>query len=175
MISLEPQSQGRPEPESTATGEMLVASRRHHLRARRAHYARENGMVREAHNRYHFSPSDTTAITTAAAQLCDLLKSGRVSREHVESEQMADKHRLAGAEAVAGTNPEEQERLDNVRYRMAVRDKALDDYASYELSMLNASYGRSGHEVKATPPRVPWTKEANSAGSYAHLLRRPKK
>ena len=154
---------------------MSDARRRQNARIRRAHYAREHGVVREAtEDRFKFSSKDTGHIKQAADHLLTLMKHGNVTRQHIEAEQQADKHRLIGMTAVAGPqNEDETRKINAIRYRMAVRDKALDAFAGMELQALDSSTSRSGRVVTSSPPWKPWrTTESNSASSYAYLQRR---
>jgi hypothetical protein len=151
MIIVNPNDNG---PRSGESGHHQMAdARRRQLRVqRRVSYAREAGLL-EA----HLSGRTKGKVEQAAKQLYEAMDSGRIGRAQVEEEQRADANRLEGWKAVPPLpgSPHEDE-PEIIRYRMAVRARALEMVEAIDLAALTSPTGGYRKPLPATPAAKPW-------------------
>lgn len=148
-VFVETDSAGDPERAPNSVGQFIDARRRHNLVTRLA-TARDQGLLNEAGQ---FGAKDVEA---AAGEMLMQLKTGRLTRQHVEMEQKQDMDRLAGWRVVAPAEGTElRAKMEAVQYRMTVRAKALEVFTKQELTALTST---TGHHREVTDPmtRQPW-------------------
>ena len=142
------------------TSAALYAARQRHNILTRRNDLRRAGLLTEGSEGLRgpiLVPGGAKDIEEAAYELCAQVKAGRITRQHVESEQQADHDRLAGWLAVSpaeGTHGDQM--VAAIRYRMAVRAKALEDVAKFELNTLLSTTARAGREVSDPILNRPW-------------------
>ena len=103
------------------------------------------------------SPDNKKAVRNAADHLVDSYMAGRVSRQQIEEEQRADETRLKGWKAAPpqpGTIFADEP--DAIRYRMAVRELALEEIASLDLAVMISTTNRDQEGVPKLKPAKPW-------------------
>lgn len=137
--------------------------RRHDHLTRRVTYAREAGLL-EA----RLSAKDKSKVTNAAKQMVAAYTANRISRQQIEEEQRADETRLKGWQVVApqpGTLHEDE--IGNIRYRMAVRARALEEIASLDLAVLISSNNRERDALPRTKSAKMWSRGSGLGGNGA--------
>lgn len=152
-----PDSAGSAAPGSTGTGQYLDAARRRDRFIRREAARRTvegGGAPRDpAAEPFHVSAKD---IEQAAQAMCEQLKYGRLQRTQLEQEQREDADRLSGWRAVSpDPHTDGAELVKKIQYRMAVRNRALDMYDTYDLANLT-SRTRVGQATPEQPKWKPW-------------------
>lgn len=132
--------------------------RRHNYITRRVTYAKEAGIIEAA------LPADSkNKVANAARALVQSYQLGKVSRQQIEEEQRADETRLKGWEVVKpqpGTIHAEE--IPKIKYRMAVRARALEEIASLDLAVMISP---TGHDQKGRP-KVPVAKPWRAGVSH---------
>jgi hypothetical protein len=158
-IALKSGREGAREANSASTGQFHDAARRRMLVTRKTTWAKEHGILSEA-----IGAEDAKTVNDTAQLLADNVKTGRVTRQQIESDQRMDADRLTGFKAAPpdpGSNAAEMLRV--VKYRMAVRAKALELIANWELALMGpTTYGKT-LTVPETPTRKPWRTGLNEA------------
>lgn len=162
MIIVNPNDNGSRSGE--AGHHQLTDARRRQLRVqRRVSYAREAGLL-EA----QLSSRTKGKVEQAAKQLYEAMDSGRIGRAQVEEEQRADANRLEGWKAsppMPGSPHEDEPEI--IRYRMAVRARALEMIEAIDLAALTSPTGGYRKPLAPTPHSKPWTKGSGLGSSGA--------
>lgn len=140
-------------------------------RRRDQHITRKLAHAREADlHEAKLTASNRAQVASAAKDLADAIRSPHsgVTRAQVEEEQRADERRLAGWKAAPPLpgSPHADE-PDLIRYRMAVRARALEQVMGLELGNLTSPTGGYRKPVTNTPPAKPWRAGSGFASSGA--------
>lgn len=134
----------------------LLLQRRAHYVLDRLEQQRRSGLIVEAVADIDV-PDGQAAVREAADELVLHMRLGRVHRQQVEEEQRADINRLTGWTVVSpGRAPEAANRIEALRYRIAVRSRALESFAKFELATLLSTTARPGRRTEVTAPMRPW-------------------
>lgn len=151
-----PDSEGRAAPGSNGAAQYLDSTRRRDRLVRRESAFRSGLFARTSLTEAD-SPYSDTQVEQAAQQMCDMLKTGRLTRPQLEQEQREDADRLTGWQATGPPDPHTDgaELIRKYQYRMAVRNRALELFDAFDLSNLT-SRTRSGQTVPGQPERKPW-------------------
>lgn len=137
-----------------ANANLNDARRRQQNVDRRVAYAREAGLLEAK-----LSASNRSLVNQAAKELANAMQSAgsSITRQQVEEEQRADERRLVGWKAAPPLpgSPHEEE-PERIRYRMAVRARALEMIMATELGNLISPTGGYRPDPKPTPRAKPW-------------------
>jgi hypothetical protein len=143
-----PDSEGAGPSSSNGAGMFFDAARRRSRLIQRESTFRKTGSpqhnVKEAHG------YSDKGVETAAQFLCDQMKNGRVSESMVEAEQRDDANKLTAWQAVGmpGAGTPDAEKISKIHYRMAVRNRALELHALYDME--------PNPDAKAVPGQPEW-------------------
>jgi hypothetical protein len=146
MLIINPNSNGERAGQSRTMHEIGVANRRHAAMTRKVTAAQEAGLLERAAG---MSAKNTKM---AAEVLVQQVLHGKISRQQLEEEQRADDSRLKGWEVTSpmpGTPG--ADKLKAIRYRMAVRARALEQVGSIELGLLTSNHSR---QLPGVNPKV---------------------
>lgn len=154
-----PDSEGARPSGSNGAGMFFDAARRRDRLVRRESAFRRTSPQHNVQEAYGHSDEE---VETAANYLCDLLKSGRVTIEQVELEQRQDADKLAGWTAVGlpQSGSENAAKVAAIHHRMAVRNRALELNAIYDM--------RPAPDSTITPDQPTWKPWRPGATSKTH-------